>query len=106
VRRPHTLNHRLIVRHQLPEHVLRRNKILLIVLDPLQARDLPDRTDGGAADLANALGQNVDAALQRLRLLVKEEVIAAEERAADVPMKILGLDIDRKRIGQETVQRR
>src|SRR6476646_6287624 len=52
----------LVVVHQFHQHARSRNKILIVVLDPLQARDLPDRADGRAADLANALRQNVAAA--------------------------------------------
>src|SRR5262245_64859433 len=35
-------NYGLVVVHQLHQHGLRRNKFLIVVLDPLQAGDLPD----------------------------------------------------------------
>ena len=58
-----------------------------------------------AADLAHALGQDVDAGLDLRRLLVEQQVVVAEMRPADVPMEILGLHIERKRVSQQPVER-
>jgi hypothetical protein len=71
----------------------------------LQLGDVADRTNGGAADLAHPLGQDVDAALQLVALLVEQQVVVAEVRAADVPMEVLGLHIERERVGHECVER-
>ena len=38
-------------------------------------------------------------------LLVEHQVVVAEMRAADVPMEILGLEIERESVGQEPVER-
>ena len=65
--------------------------VLVVVLDPLQPGDMADRPDGGAADLAHPLGQDVDAVLELLGLLVEQQMVVAEMRPADMPMEILGL---------------
>src|SRR5262249_40736616 len=60
VGRAHVMDLRLIVVHELQQHIDRGNVVLVVVLDPLQLRDMPDRADRGAADLPSALGQNID----------------------------------------------
>jgi len=37
-------------------------------------------------------------------LLVEQQMIIAEVRPADVPVKILGLEVERKRVGRDLVQ--
>ncbi len=39
-------------------------------------------------------------------LLVEQQMVVAEMRAADVPVEILGLHIERKGVGQQAVERR
>src|SRR5215831_15173894 len=46
----------LVVVHELQQHVDGGNVVLVVVLDSLQLRDLADRPDRGAADLAGPLG--------------------------------------------------
>ena len=95
----HMLDLRLVVVHQLEQHVDRRHVVLVVVLDPLQLGDMPDRPDGGAADPAHPFGQNVDAVFQLAGLLVEQKVVVAEMRSAHVPMEILGLQIKREGVG-------
>src|SRR2546430_14069917 len=66
---------------------------------------MPDRADRGAADLACALGQDIDAGWELVALLVEQEVVVAEMRAADVPVEVLGLHIERKRVRDQRIQR-
>src|SRR5262249_5668319 len=66
---------------------------------------MPDRADRGAADLACALGQNIDTPCELIALLIEQEVVVAEMRAADVPVKVLGLHVERKRIRDQGIQR-
>jgi hypothetical protein len=84
----HVVDLRLIVVHELQQHIDRGNVVLVVVLDPLQLRDMPDRADGGAADLACPLGQDIDAGCELFALLVEQEVVVAEMRAADVPVEV------------------
>src|SRR5262249_20977026 len=38
-------------------------------------------------------------------LLIEKQMVIAEMRPADVPMKVLGLEIERKYVGQQSIQR-
>jgi hypothetical protein len=57
-----------------------------------------------SADLADAFGDVVGRAQNLLGLLVEQQVIVAEMRTAHVPMEILGLEVERKRIGQDLIE--
>src|SRR5262245_17628993 len=105
VGRAHVVDLRLIVVHELQQHINGGNVVLVVVLDPLQLRDMPDRADRGAADLACALGQNIDTPCELIALLIEQEVVVAEMRAADLPVKVLGLHVERKRIRDQGIQR-
>ena len=89
----------LVVVHQLAQHLPRRDIALVVVFEGLQLGDLTDRAQRGAADLANPLGDLVGRAEYLLRLLIEQQMVVAEMPAADMPMKVLGLEIERKGIG-------
>ncbi len=97
VGRAHVADLGLVVVHELQQHVDGGNVVLVVVLDSLQLRDLADRPDRSAADLAGPLGQNIDAGSELVALLIEQKVVVAKMRAADVPMEILGLHVERKR---------
>ena len=61
----------------------------------LELGDMADRAERGAADLADPLGHVVGGAQDIGGLLVEQQVVVAEMRAADVPVEILGLQIER-----------
>src|SRR6516165_1931444 len=95
----------LVVVHELQQHVDGGNVVLVVVLDALQLRDMADRPDRGAADLACPLGQNIDAGSQLVALLIEQEVVVAKMRAADMPMEVLGLHVERKRVRDQRIER-
>src|SRR5262249_46093355 len=99
------VDHRLVVPHQLAQHLVRRDELRVVVLDALHVGDLPDRAQRGAADLAHAFGELVGGGEDLCRLLVEPQMIIAEMRAANVPMKVLGLQIEGKYVGEQTVER-
>jgi hypothetical protein len=66
---------------------------------------MADRPDGGAADLADALGQDVQALLELLGLLVEQKMVVAKVRATHVPMEVLGLYMERETVGEQRVER-
>ena len=101
----HPVGDRLVVGHQLQQHVPRRHEWGVIVLDLLQLGDVSDRADGGAADLADALGEVVGGGEDLVRLFVEQQVVVAEFGAADVPMEILGLEIEREGVRQQPIER-
>src|SRR5215218_3737643 len=100
----HILNASLVVCHEFAKHVAWQDKVFVVVTHALKLGDVADRPDGGAADLAHSLGENIDAGFNLLGLLIKEKVIAAEMRSADVPMEILGFHIQRERISKQRVE--
>ena len=105
MRRPHRLGHGLVVIHQLAQHVARPNVTLVVVGDRLQLADMPNRAQRQPADLAHPFRQFVRAGEDLVGLFVQHQVVVAEVRPADVPMEILGLEIEREGVGQQTVQR-
>ena len=70
----------------------------------LQLGDVADRAQRGAADLAHALGDLVGDGENLLALLVEQQMIVAEMRAADMPMEVLGLEIERENVGEDLVE--
>ena len=97
VARAHGRDDLFIVAHQLAQHVAGGHTALVIVLDALQLGNLADRPQGDAADLAHAFGDIIGRGENLLGLLVEQQMIVAEMRAADVPVEILGLDVERER---------
>ena len=95
----------LVVVAQLRQHVLRRHVGGVVVLDALQARDLADRVQRDAADLAHALGQRVGHGEDLIALLVEQQVVVAEMRPAHVPVEVLGLEVDGEGVGEQRVER-
>src|SRR5262245_66650019 len=59
----------------------------------------------GATDLAHAFGDRIGGGEDLGRLLVKEQMVGAKMRAAHVPMEVLGLDVERKGVGQQGIER-
>ena len=94
-----------VILAQLGQHVLRRHIGRVVVGDPLQPGDVPDRAQRAAADLARPLGQRLGHVEDLRRLLVEQQVIVAEVRAGHVPVEVLGLEIKREDVGQQPGQR-
>ena len=70
----------------------------------LQLGDMADRAERGAADLADPFGHVVGGAEDVGGLFVEQQVVVAEMRPADVPVEILGLQIEREAVGQKPVE--
>jgi hypothetical protein len=84
-----------IVLTQLRQHVERCHVIGIGVGNPLHLAGRSDRAQRRAADLAHALGNGIDGGENLIPLLVEQQVIVAEVRAGDVPIEILGLNVER-----------
>src|SRR4029077_1868771 len=83
------------------QHVLRAHILGVVVQNALQAGDVADGTDGGASDLPRPCGDGVGGSEYLIALLVQQEVIVAEVRTRHVPVKILGLQVQREEIGEQ-----
>ena len=66
---------------------------------------MADRANGRAADLADAFGDVVGRCENLIAMLVEQEMIVAKMRAGHVPMEILGLQVKRKHVGEQNIQR-
>jgi hypothetical protein len=71
----------------------------------LLACDIADRANGCAADLAYSLGQCVSHGEELIAMIVKHRMIVPKMRSAHMPVKILGLEIQREGVSQECVDR-
>ena len=87
VHMPHLADDQTVVMQQFRQHVGRRDLVDVVVSDALQATDVPDRPDRRAAELAHALRDGVGRAENLRGLLVQQQVIVAEVRSRDVPVK-------------------
>ena len=106
VRPAHGGSHNLVVCHQLAKPVVGCNKGGVVAFDRLMPGDIADRAQRGAADLAYPFGQHVRGGKDLLGLLIEQQVIVAKVPSADVPVKILGLQVEREGIGEKRVERR
>src|SRR5580704_4089012 len=85
----------------LPKHVLRADGFLVVVFQPLVFCDVANRVKRGAAELARALGNIVCHVEDLFGVLIEQKVIIAEMAPRHVPVKILRLDVQCKRIGKQ-----
>ncbi len=104
VSRTQAFDQGLVVGVEFEQHVARRHEFLVVVVDSLQAGDVPDGADGGAADFAHALCDVVADREDLRALFIEQQVIVAEMRTAHVPVEILRFEVKRKDIGQNRVQ--
>ena len=95
----------LVVVAQFGKHIQRVDIIRVIVQHALQARDMPDRTKGSSADLADALGDGIRHGEKLVALLIEHEVIVAEVRTADMPVEVLRLQIECENVCENGIER-
>jgi hypothetical protein len=100
----HAGKHGPIVFTQFCEHIEGIDIVRVVIAETLQAGNVPDRSNRGAADLAHALGDVVGHRKDLAGLVIEQEVIVAKMRSAHMPMKVLGLHIETKYIGQQRIE--
>ena len=83
----------------------RRHELGVVILDGLKLGDMADRAERRATDLADPLGHIVGRAVDVRGLFVEQKVVIAEMRPAHVPVKILGLEVEREGVCQQAVER-
>src|ERR1700722_18224735 len=96
----HAGQDRLIVSAQFGEHVERIYILGVVIGDALQSGYVPDGSNRDAADLAHALSDVVGHRKKLVGMLIEQKVVIAKVRSAHVPMKILGLHVNSKYVGQ------
>src|SRR5262249_32754118 len=92
-------DHALIVLAQLCQHVLRIDISCVIVAQTLMTPDIADGSQCSPAKLAHAFGEHIGRGEYLVCVLVEQQMIIAEMRPTDVPVKILGLHVKREGIG-------
>src|SRR5437867_3186134 len=102
-RRPLTLGEVSIVRQEPADHLLRKHEVLVVVFERLQFGDVRDAPYRRATDPSHSLRQDIDRAEDRVGLLVEQQMIIAEVRAGHVPVKVLRLDVQGKRVRDQAV---
>ena len=66
---------------------------VVVVGNAGQLGDIPDAANRGSAYLSDTLGKHVNRRKDVVRLLVQHQVIVAEVRRCQMPVEVLGLDI-------------
>jgi hypothetical protein len=69
-------------------HLFRRDKITVVVVDCLGVADVGDTPNGRAADAPHTLGERIDRSEQLVSVLVEEQVVVAKMRSGKVPMEV------------------
>lgn len=90
-----------VVFGQIGQHVLGRDEIGVVVREALQALDVADGAEHGAAQLARPLDDVVGDGEDLRALLVEQEVVVAEVEAGHVPMEVLRLHVEGEGIGEK-----
>ncbi len=92
----------LIVGVEFCQHLFRGNAIVVIVLQALVPRDIADRVQRGSADFARTFGNIIAHVKDLFRLFVEQHVIVPEVLPGHMPVEILGLQVERECIGQQS----
>src|SRR5271167_1281394 len=98
-----TRSQSLVVLAQLGQHILGLDILGIVVQYALQPRDVANGPERGSAYLAYALGNRISHGEDLVGLFVQQQVVIAEVRSAQVPVEVLGLHIERKNVGQDSV---
>jgi len=94
-----------VVVGQFGQHAFGRDVLGVVVQQALGALNVTNGPDGGAADLAGALRNHVGGGEDLVTLLVQHQVVVAEVRAGQVPVEVLGLQVQREHVCQQRSQR-
>ena len=95
-----------VVLAQLGQHVRGLDVGRVIVSYPLQPGDVADRRDGSSSNLSHALGDRIGHGEELVGMLVQQQVVVAEMRTAQMPVKALGLEVQGEHVGQGGVHGR
>jgi hypothetical protein len=98
------LHEGFVVAVEFKQHVAGGDELLVVIADALQLGYVPDGADGGAADLADALGDIVADGKNLVALLVEQQMVVAEVGSAHVPVEVLGFEVEGIDIGEQSVE--
>ncbi len=84
----------------LAQHLLRIHEILVVVRYPLETSYVSYGTQGCSTDLSNAFRDVVGHSEDLLCVLVEQQMEITKMLPSHVPVKVLGLEIERKHVGE------
>ena len=90
---------------KLSNHAEWLNEFGIVVRDTLKARDLPDRANGCAAEFSSSFSNGIRHGEYLVALVVEHQMIIPKMRARHMPVKILGFEVQRKRVRKKQPQR-
>ncbi len=93
-----------VVSTELRQHVRRRDAFFVVVFETLVPSNITDRMERCAADLAGPLSDIVRHTEDLVSLLVQQKMIIAKVISRHVPVEVLGLDVKRKYICQQSAK--
>jgi hypothetical protein len=67
---------------------------------------MTDGPQGRTAEFADAFGKGVSHRKDLIALFIQKQMVIAEVRSRHVPVEVLGLDVERKGVRKQQVQRR
>lgn len=105
VRFSHGGDYALIIFSEFCQHVRWFDIGCIVIRKPLMARNVTDRAERRLADFAHTLGNDIRGCEYLIGLLVEQQVIVAKMWPAYMPMEILGLEIERKTVCEDAVER-
>ncbi len=103
VRGPQTSGKLRIVFPQLRQHVQGINIFCVIIKDALNPGDMPNGSECRPPNFAHALCYRVSHRVKLIRVFVQQQVAIAKMRAAHMPVKILGFNVECKDIGENGI---
>src|SRR5262249_21222146 len=97
-------NKLLVISAEFRKHVVRAHRVLVVVAESLMPRNFANGAECVGADLPSPFRNRVCHGEDLVSLLVEQKMIVAEMAAVHVPVKILGLEVERKYICQQASQ--
>src|SRR6185369_1668027 len=94
----------LVVLTKLTHHLDRGDKLVIVVFESLVSRNLTDRSNSRAANLARAFGNVVGDGEDLTGVFVEQQVVVSKVNATQVPVKVFGLYVKCKRVGKQLTQ--
>ena len=100
----HRGEHCPVVFAQFGDHVERIDILRIVIAEALEAANVSDGANGAAAQFAHALGYVVGHRKNLAAMLIEQEMVIPKVRPTHVPMKILGLQVQSKYVGQQGIE--
>jgi hypothetical protein len=92
---------RLIIGAKFCQHLFRSDAFVVVIFQALVPGDVANRAQRGSTDFPRAFSNIIGDGKYLFSVLVEQQVIITEVLAGHVPVKILSLQVQRKRVGEQ-----